>query len=156
MKKKTILIIAILLTVCMIFAGCGSDKSSDSSQDKDSTTQEEQAKDDSSSDSKDVLYSKDGVDIKSVAVERVGKTFNLQVIFANNNDKDATFKTSKFEVKKGDVSIRGNASTAELKAKQSYNQYAFPLLVSDELSVGDKVEVYYDGQLLDKVKVKKF
>ena len=105
------------------------------------------------SDGKEALYSKDGVEIKSVSVIVIDeKAYNFSVVAANSNDSVVNFDFSKFELKdvNGNV-IPTNAEIHSLGANQPYVHFAFRMEVTGDLNIGDVISVYYDSEFIAEV-----
>lgn len=168
-KKKHAIITTVFLCILMLTAylsGCGKQPSEETSDrtGAESATQAVISEDinesgspvereDQASD--EPLYVQDGVEVTLAEVHQVGKIFNFFVIYCNNSDKDAVFDETKFQLqtKNGDSLTINMTDTIEIKAGTTYLQYAYPLVGTDHLEVGDKVLIYYDGQLLSEVEV---
>lgn len=103
------------------------------------------------------LYSEDGVDIREVEVNLVGSsTFNLSVVFANNNDTNREFDCSKFQICKGGEVIQATTQTKTLDANQTYIQWAFPIREPGSLALGDTVTVSYGDVQIAEVTIDQF
>ena len=103
------------------------------------------------------LYEENGVVLNDVGIELLGDTPNLMLKFENTSDKEEEFDFSKFEIKTEDgtvFKIMDGART--FKAKQPYSQHAVTFKDDGKLQVGDLVEIYYDGQLVDSITVEEF
>ena len=98
-----------------------------------------------------------GVILKTISLEYVGSTLNLQVVIANETNEDKEFDFSKFSVKtySNDI-LKVNGTKKTVKANSSYNQYSFTVNDSSKLEVGNLAYVYYDETSLGPVEVKEF
>lgn len=102
------------------------------------------------------LVTVDGVDVKSVAVEMVGDTPNLQLVFANNTDKDVEFDLSKFRVMLDDKDeVNFHLTKTTIKANTPYLQSA-QTASPNSMKVGDSATIYYDGTPLGTYEVGEF
>lgn len=103
-------------------------------------------------------YMINGVEIKSISLEMVGETPNLQVVFANNTNAAIKVDLSKFAIKTSDGVVHRLLSLeTEIAANTSRAQNAFTGF-SDNLSVkiGDAVEIYYGDDLIKATEVEEF
>ena len=101
----------------------------------------------------DILYSVDGIDIKSVSIRLFGSTFNFQLVAANTTNEEKELDMSKFEAKLGDKVLGVSTSMREIAANNPYVQMSFTMSHVDDLKVGDSVKIYYDSKLIDTVTV---
>ena len=108
--------------------------------------------------SSEAIYNKYQVHLKKVAVEFVGNTLNLQVVFANDTNEDKEFDCSKFSIKTtGGDTLKVNATgTKTIKSNSNYVQYAFTIEDEGKVEVGNIVYAYYDLDSLGPVEVTKF
>lgn len=157
MKNKIISILMII--ALLLITGCNNKNnnvpnetnSSSTTQNKSNGTQVREA-------AKDAINNEYGVILKSVAVEFVGDTLNLQVVMANETNDNKEFDCSKFSIKtqSGDVLKVNATSKKTINANSNYNQYAFTVEDEGKVSVNNIVYVYYDTTSLGPVEVTKF
>ncbi len=175
MKKKSLLTIIIsvlsVILICTVLVACSNKGGGETTEAQTDTVVEDASGEAESTTeaaavpaaSGDVIYTENGVDIKSVSAELVGEseTLNLSVVFANNNSEEVEFDCSKFEIRAYNVSgeeavYKVNATSKTFAANQSYIQWAFTVDSNGEIKVGDSVIVYFDGNAIDTVEVAKF
>ena len=150
MKQKKIGIIVLLMITSMMLTACGNKNIENQEEMSESSTLVVENSNHSSS----VLYSKDGVDIKSVAVVLVGDTPNFQIVFANSTSADVEFDCSKFLIKSADGDeYKISALNRTVPANASYRQHSFTFRDNGKLKEGDLVTVYYDSQVIKDVEV---
>jgi hypothetical protein len=94
--------------------------------------------------------------VNSVAIEMVGDTPNLQLVFSNKTDNDVEFDLSPFRVLKDDKDeINFHLTKTTIKANTPYLQRA-ETASPGSMKVGDKATIYYGETLLGTFEVGEF
>ena len=102
------------------------------------------------------LITVDGVDLNGVAIEMVGDTPNLQLVFANETNKDVEFDLSPFRVLIDDKDeVNFHLTKITIKANTPYLQRA-ETASPGSMKVGDSAAVYYGDMLLGTFEVGEF
>jgi len=149
MKKRILSIVLALVIGVMsvsLLTACGGSGSSESGSAPDAGTSENAP-----------LYNINGVEVVKAAVEMVGETPNLQIVFANNTDEAIKFDISPLHIKtaSGEEFYVGGLEK-EIEANRPYAQNAMTFMHNPDLKIGDKVDICYGDDLIASVEVTEF
>ena len=156
-KKLLRSIVLILLSIALI--GCTKEKTNKASNQSSqgSTSQTKSSAVQVRESAQEEIKNTYGITLKTVAVELVGSTYNLQVVMANESNEEKTLDCSKFKIQTyGLDTLKVNGSMKTIKANSSYNQHAFTIEDEGKLKVGNMVYVFYDSTSLGPVEVSEF
>ena len=147
MKRSKLYYIAVVLAATLlavsILAACGNSGEAGVASDDGSAASEK--------------YTVDGVEITSIAVEMVGSTPNLQIVFSNGTDSAVMIDISKFAIKTGDgQTFFVSGLEKEIAANTPYSQNALTFMNDPGVKVGDEVGIYYGDDLIKTTVVTEF
>lgn len=134
MKSKKVLsvLVCLLMACCFVCFGCG--------------------KDDDSTDKAIAVI--DGFRIESISVFNIyADYYNIEIGIKNTNEESATFDYTQIHIIFNDSELEHNGDDMLFEVNQ-YWKMSLQISVGDSnLSVGDKVDVYYQDKLLKTVEV---
>ena len=148
---KKLLLIMMVFCCGILLVGCNKENTKEE-KDTNNTEEKETVKNKVVVDGDKITI--DGAILKEMDVIDVNGVFNLSVVFDNSDNEAVKVDLGKFIVKKGNKKMTVFSSDIkEIEANQSHTQYGYPLDDTDDLKVGDEVEIYYGKTKLGTTEV---